>query len=145
MQIEGYEAHAPDEEEWEVDVHLSKQVRDFIDKEGRRGKRNERHVKKARITLTTLKRHGLERVNNTAQFKREGNFPSGKKRGGNQVVYEIKSDQVRIYGGPVTARGRTEFFFVEATSKKENRADQKQLQRVAKALGAIHDELERKK
>lgn len=145
MKIEGYEEHEPSEVPWEVQVYLPLAVCAYFDEEGQVGKRNRKHVIKAKITLRMLKRHGFDRVARTAQFKREGKFPSGRKRGGDQAVYEAKSDQVRVYGGPITVRGVTAFFCVEAVTKKDNKADQKQLQRVAKALGAINDELEGRK
>jgi len=145
MKIEGYDEHEPNERVWEVQVYLSRAVRDYFGEEGQKGRRNEKDVRNAKNTLKFLKRHGLDRVRGSAQFKREGKFPSGRKRGGDQVVYEAKSDQVRVYGGPVTVRGVTAYFFVEAVTKKNTKADQKQLQRVAKALGAINDELERRK
>lgn len=144
MEVEGYKKHDADAPDWEVEVCLSKNVRDYLREEGTSGKRNERNVRKAKITLTQLKRFGEGRVRESAQFKRQGKFPSGRRIGGEQVVSEIKSDQVRIYGGSITARGVTTFFFVEAVTKQTNKADQKLLKRVAKALGAIHDELERK-
>lgn len=145
MQIEGYEEHAPDEPYWEVQVYLSKDVLAFFDNEGRKGNRNEPHVKKAKGILTKLKRFGLDHVRGSYQFKREGRFPSGKKSGGDQAVDEVKSDQVRVYGGAVSFRGMTAFYFVEATAKKDNKADQDQLKRVAKALGEISERLDKQK
>lgn len=145
MKIEGYHEHEPAEAVWEVQVYLSVDVTGYFEVEGKQGNRNAKHVMKAKATLKSLKRHGLDRVKGTLQFKREGKFPSGRRRGGEQVVYEAKSDQVRVYGGPITVGGKTAFYFIEAVTKKENKADQKLLQRVAKALGAINDELEARK
>eukprot|EP00003_Mantamonas_plastica_P005103 TRINITY_DN14076_c0_g2_i1.p1 TRINITY_DN14076_c0_g2~~TRINITY_DN14076_c0_g2_i1.p1 ORF type:complete len:146 (+),score=21.15 TRINITY_DN14076_c0_g2_i1:63-500(+) len=144
MEVNGYKAHLPKEETYEIEVLLSEDVRSYFEKEGKKGTRNYKHVMKAKITLNNLKKHGLERVKGSAQFKREGKYPSGSKRGGNQAVDEVKSDQVRVYGGLITTSGVCAYYFVEATTKKNEKADIKQLQRVAKTLGALQDELERR-
>lgn len=145
MEIDGYTEFLPEEPHAEVRVFLSADVEDYFDTEGQKGRRNAGDVRKATITLTTLKRHGLLRVQKSIQFKREGKFPSGRRKGGQQIVYEVKSDQVRVYGGPISHNGASVFCFVEATTKKKDKADIKQLQRVAKALGAIQDELEKRR
>lgn len=139
MVIAGYAEYEPEQKTFEVQVYLADEVVAYLAKEGRKGTRNERHVRKAQITLKTLKRDGLDRVRDSFQFKREGKFPSGRKIGGDQVVYEVKSDQVRIYGGPVFTGNKTTFFFVEAVTKQKDKADQEQLKRVAKRLGVLAD------
>jgi hypothetical protein len=155
MEINGYKAHSlnagsredadsKEDEIYEIQVLLSEDVRNYFKKEGTKGKRNYKHVMKAKITLSNLKKHGLDRVKGSAQFKREGKYPSGSKRGGNQAVDEVKSDQVRVYGGLITTSSVSAYYFTEATTKKTDKADIKQLQRVAKTLGALQDELERR-
>lgn len=139
MAIAGYAEFEPELQEFEVQVYLAQEVLAYLAKEGRKGNRNERHVRKATITLKTLRRDGLERVRDSLQFKREGKFPSGRRTGGEQVVYEVKSDQVRIYGGPVSIGNKTVFVFVEAVTKQRDKADQEQLKRVAKKLGEVAD------
>lgn len=145
MKIDGFTEYAADETVWEARVFVSDAVSEYLETEGQEGRRNEIAVVRVRHTLRTLRRHGLARVGETGQFKREGKFPSGRRRGGDQVVYEAKKDQVRVYGGPVTVGEETVYFFVVGITKKENKTDQKLLQRVAKILGAINDDLERRK
>jgi hypothetical protein len=145
MQIDGFSEYAADEAVWEARVFVSDAVVEYFETEGQEGRRNEMAVVRVQHTLRTLRRHGLARVGETEQFKREGKFPSGRRRGGDQVVYEAKKDQVRVYGGPITVGRETVYLFVTGVTKKENRADQKLLQRVAKILGAISDDLERRK
>lgn len=69
---------------------------------------------------------------NDKQFKTEGRFPSN---GGKSVlVYAMKSYQLRIYG--VFREGSMrKFICPEGAIKKGNKADQKQLRRVAKKAG----------
>lgn len=145
MKIKGYTEHEPNEQHYTVRVYLSDDVSSYFDVEGQKGRRNARDVTKSKITLTSLKRFGLSRVQHSDKFKREGKFPSGRPNGGDQVVYEVKSDQVRVYGGEIKFNGESLFLFVEAKTKKKDKADIKQLQRVAKTLGAIQDELGKRK
>lgn len=75
--------------------------------------------------------HGPQDLNNE-QFKAEGRFAcSGGKKA---MVYVAKSYQLRIYGcfqkGPPRALMCSEGVF-----KKNNKADQKLLKRVAKNVG----------
>ena len=82
--------------------------------------------------LNHLSEQGPDDLNNT-QFKSEGR----KKRGdGSSVmmVYAVKAYQVRIYGGWVKG-SPLEFRCPEATIKKNQKADQEQLKRVASKLG----------
>ncbi|WP_413719220.1 hypothetical protein [Silicimonas sp. MF1-12-2] len=69
---------------------------------------------------------------NEKQFKTEGRFPSGN--GANILIYAAKSYQLRIYGGFTSGTPR-KFVCPEGAIKKDNKADQKQLKRVAKKVG----------
>jgi len=57
-------------------------------------------------------------------------------------VYAVKADQVRVYGGIISAANGSNFLFVEAAVKKKGKADQALLKRVAKSLGEKNDEFE---
>lgn len=81
--------------------------------------------------LEELAKNGREFLHNQ-QFKYEGKFPSGK--GDDYAVYVVRGHLLRIYGGFVGER-RKKFVCPEAAIKKRDKADQKQLKRVAKALG----------
>lgn len=145
MKIEGYTEHDGDDPNYTIQVFLSDDVCSYFSTEGQKGRRNARDVRKSKFTLTQLKRFGLARVQHSTNFKREGKFASGRKSGGDQVVYEVKSDQVRVYGGEIKYKTEAIFLFVEATTKKKDKADMQQLKRVAKTLGAIQDELGKRK
>lgn len=69
---------------------------------------------------------------NDKQFKAEGRFPCGGGR--DAMVYAAKSYQLRIYGCWQSAPTLL-LLCPEATIKKDNKADQKQLKRVAKKVG----------
>jgi hypothetical protein len=71
-----------------------------------------------------------------SQFPSEGRHPSGAKGGASLQVSAVKSHQLRIYGGFVDLPPRA-FVCPEAAIKKQNKADQGQLKRVAKKLGAL--------
>lgn len=140
MKIEGYGEHASEEPPGELVVYISDEAHAYLVGEGVEGSRNRRHVRKIDIILQRLRREGMQ-VRAPEQFKFEGRFPSGRKRGGEQPVYVAKSDQVRIYGGPIVVGGKTILLFVEPATKKRNKADQALLKRVAKSLGEKNDEL----
>ncbi len=72
-------------------------------------------------------------------FELEGRFPSGVAGIQKQAVYVVKAYNVRVYGGYVGNKPRR-FVCVEGAIKKQNKADLKQLKRVAKALGVLNDE-----
>lgn len=141
MDIEGYEEHATDAPAGQLRIFVAAEVVAFLRVEARDGNRNRKHVAKVDQILRRLRRDGLQGVNNTEQFKPEGKFPSGRKGGGDVTVYVAKSDQVRVYGGLIKTKNGTVFLFREATAKKDNKADQALLKRVAKALGEKSDEL----
>ena len=69
---------------------------------------------------------------NDKQFKSEGRFPCGG--GGSTLVYAAKSYQLRLYGCFHEGEPR-KFVCPEGTIKKDNKADQEQLKRVAKKAG----------
>ncbi|WP_299303692.1 hypothetical protein [uncultured Litoreibacter sp.] len=71
-----------------------------------------------------------------SQFPSEGRHPSGGENGANVLVSAVKSHQLRVYGGFVDLPPRA-FVCLETAIKKQNKADQGQLQRVAKKLGAL--------
>ena len=66
------------------------------------------------------------------QFKTEGRFTSGGGR--NILVYAAKSYQLRLYGW-FQERSPRKFIVPEGVIKKDNKADQNQLKRVAKKAG----------
>lgn len=68
---------------------------------------------------------------NDTQFKQEGRFPSET---GKIVVSAVKSYQLRVYGGWLEGPPRV-FLCPEVAIKKTNKADQKQLKRVASKVG----------
>ncbi len=83
------------------------------------------------LILDQLCENGFQDLNEK-QFKTEGRFPSsgGKKT----LVYAAKSYQLRLYG--VFSKGSPrKFICPEGAIKKDNKADQKQLKRVAKKVG----------
>ena len=69
---------------------------------------------------------------NDQQFKAEGRFPVGN--GKTVMVYAIKSYQLRIYGVFV-GRSPLQLLCPEGAIKKDNKADRKLLERVAKKMG----------
>lgn len=81
--------------------------------------------------LDHLSEHGPQDLNDK-QFKAEGRFPCGN--GKEVMVHAAKSYQLRVYGcwqsGPPLR-----LVCPESVIKKDNKADQKQLRRVAKKVG----------
>lgn len=69
------------------------------------------------------------------QFNFEGRHPGGGKSGKRYAVHAVKSYNLRMYGGWV---GGQHFHVMECAIKKKNKADQKQLERVAKGIGALN-------
>lgn len=65
------------------------------------------------------------------QFKREGRFKAGHKQ---VAVYAVKSYQLRLIGG-WSEQGPRRLICPEAAIKKQNKADQDQLNRVATKVG----------
>ena len=72
------------------------------------------------------------------QFKREGKFPTGGKKGGKIAVDVFKAYQLRVYGGLVPKTGR--FVCTELDIKKQNQADQECLKRAARYLSDFIDD-----
>lgn len=70
------------------------------------------------------------------KFKFEDRYTVGHER---IPVYAIKSYQVRIMGGWREGKTR-KFLCPEATIKKNNKASQEQLKRVAKKVGEYNDD-----
>jgi len=81
--------------------------------------------------LNHLSEHGPEGLHDK-KFKSEGRFKDAA--GKDVMVYAVKSYQLRIYGGWVEGTP-TSFQCPEATIKKDQKANQEQLKRVAKKLG----------
>ena len=77
-----------------------------------------------------ISEHGPGLLNDT-QFKQEGRFSSET---GKIVVSAVKAYQLRVYGGWLNGPPRV-FLCPEVTIKKTNKADQKQLKRVASKVG----------
>ena len=113
-------------------VLLSDDVLAFLGAEKRNDKQ---HVNKIGQILGKLAEFGLQFVNNTEQFRREGKFSTGGKESKEIAVYAVKAHQIRVYGGFLNLNGRRTFLGVEAARKRKNKADQAQLKRVAVALG----------
>lgn len=86
---------------------------------------------RAERILDQLSEEGPQDLNEK-QFKSEGRFSTGQ--GGEAMVYAVKSYQLRVYGcwhsGPPLR-----LMCPEAKIKKDNKADQSQLKRVAKKVG----------
>lgn len=97
--------------------------------------KHKKHFFNAREILEKLMDVGLEGVNNTEQFTFEGRFPDGTPNGSRVAIYAVKAYQLRIYGGFRIVEGEESFVCIESVIKKANKADQKQLKRVAKKLG----------
>lgn len=142
MKIDGYERYEESDDEGAFFVYFSDQVIQFLKAEGKAGKRNRKSVIKVFAIIGNIRREGLRGLSNTMQFNDEGKHPSGRAKGGDQKVYAVKADQVRVYGGILSVNGSSNFLFVEAAVKKKNKADPALLRKVAKALGEKHDELE---
>lgn len=92
-------------------------------------------VRKVGQILKRIADFGTHHLQNKEQLRLEGRFPNGKKDGGRVAVWAVKSHQVRVYGGTVNIKGRAVFLCVEHAQKKTDKADQKQLERVARVLG----------
>ena len=124
--LEGYELG------WKgrhCEVWLSKKALDQLE----RLKFNARDTAAADLIAKELAENGGDNLNEY-KFKSEGKFASGSKVGGKINVWVIKAHQLRMYGGFITMSGR-KFLCVEVAKKKQNKADQKQLKRVAKKIG----------
>lgn len=85
---------------------------------------------RAERIINHISEQGPELLNDK-QFKQEGRYPSET---GKVVVCAVKSYQLRIYGGWLNGPSRV-FLCPEATIKKTNKADSKQLKRVASKVG----------
>lgn len=81
--------------------------------------------------LDHVSENGFQDLNDK-QFKSEGRFSCGG--GKKALVYAAKSYQLRIYGCFREGAPR-QFVCPEGAIKKNNKADQKQLERVAKKAG----------
>jgi hypothetical protein len=81
--------------------------------------------------LDHLSEYGPQDLNDK-QFKPEGRYPCSG--GGVAMVYAAKSYQLRVYGCWQSKPTRR-LVCPESAIKKDNKADQKQLQRVAKKVG----------
>jgi len=95
-------------------------------------------VRRTQRILEEVAKNGRKDLNEQ-MFKLEGRFPSGSIKLGEVAVYTTKVNALRIYCGFLTIKGRR-LLCVEAAIKKQNKADQAQLKRVAKKLGKQFDE-----
>ena len=81
--------------------------------------------------LEQLCEYGYEEMTET-QFKSEARLPAGD--GKKVLVYAVKAYQFRLYGWFDSGMPRR-FMCPEGAIKKDNKADQAQLRRVAKMAG----------
>jgi hypothetical protein len=82
----------------------------------------ERHFRNYGIQGTTMPQE---------QFKSEGRFPTGGPESQMLQVYAFKAFQHRIYGATISLEGRETFVGMELVTKKQDKADQELLRRVA--------------
>ncbi len=136
MQIEGYRPHGERHETDDLHVFLAIKVIEFLKEHAGA---NRKDVKKVAATLESIRRNGLQGMNNNTLFVREGKFPSGRPGVADVAVYAVKSFQLRVYGGIIRIKGQSVFLCPEAVKKQKDRADQAQLERVAKILGEHHE------
>jgi hypothetical protein len=97
-----------------------------------------------RARAKTILKHIMEKGHDglpKTQFPLEGRFSSGVAGVPEQAVYAVKAYNVRVYGGYVGSKPRR-FVCVEGAIKKRNPANQSQLKRIAKVLGALNNEYE---
>lgn len=87
--------------------------------------------------LIEFAENGQENLNEQ-QVKNEGRYPSGGKNSRLVQVFAFKGAQLRIYCGTVEKNGK-QLLCVEATKKKQNKANLAQLQRIAKKVGKIQN------
>jgi hypothetical protein len=137
MQIEGYTPLGERHETDELHMWVSQAVVDFLKAE--RLGANQKHVDKVVLTLGNLRRNGFRDSRNNTLFVPEGRFPAGRPGMTDIAVYAAKSYQLRVYGGIVRIKGQSVFMCPEGAVKKQNKADQAQLKRVAKILGEHHE------
>lgn len=130
MKIEGYRrmGGGPKHEVWAKEQILS-QIQTAPVKDRARTKE----------ILKELCENGQQRLN-PVKFREEGSHLAGQAGQADVKVYAVKSYQLRIYGGFVGSNDK--FFVCEvADIKKSQKADQKLLKRVAKALGELNAKL----
>lgn len=137
MQIEGYTPLGERHETDELHMWVSEAVVDFLKAE--RLGANKKHVDKVVLTLGNLGRNGFRDLGNSTLFVPEGRFAAGRPGMADMAVYAAKSYQLRVYGGIVRIKGQSVFLCPEGAVKKQNKADQAQLKRVAKILGEHHE------
>ena len=137
MQIEGYTPLGERHETDELHMWISNGVVDFL--KGERRGANKKHVDKVVAILGNIRRNGLKDLGNNTMFVAEARFPAGKPGMPEMALYAAKSYQLRVYGGIVRIAGQSVFLCPEGTVKKQNKADQAQLKRVAKILGEHHE------
>ena len=81
--------------------------------------------------LDHLSENGFQDLNET-KFKTEGRYRSGG--GTKMLVYAVKSYHLRLYGC-FRDKSPRKFIVPEGAIKKDNKADQNQLKRVAEKVG----------
>jgi len=99
---------------------------------------NDGEIKRTQNILEEVANNGFENIHEN-MFKIEGRFPSGSHKLKDVLVYTTKKNDLRIYCGFLEINGKR-LLCVEAAIKKQNKADQAQLKRVAKKLGELFDE-----
>jgi hypothetical protein len=115
-------------------VLLSEEAAEFLEEEVQNDRQ---HVKQLDRILRRLCDFGQANLNKTEQFRKEDSFPSGVKGKPDIAVYAVKAHQLRLYGGFLTIGNTRAFVCVEGVRKRNNRADQEQLRRVARRLGEL--------
>ena len=139
MQIDGYRPHGKRHETDELHMFLAEVVVQFLSEASAPGSRSRPHARKVGATLESIRRNGLQGLNNNTLFKAEGKYPSGQPGMADMVVYAVKSDQVRVYGGIVRIKGQSAFLCPQGVIKKDQKADRVLLEKVAKVLGIYHE------
>jgi hypothetical protein len=137
MQIEGYTTQGEHHETDEFYMLFSAGVIEFLREEAAGG--NRKHVLKLRATLVSIQRNGLQGMNNSTLFVREGKFPSGQAGMSDIAVYAAKAFQLRVYGGIVRVKHKQVFLCCDKAIKKKDKADRAQLEKVAKILGEYNE------
>lgn len=137
MDIGGYLRHGAANDDDELPVFVSKDVQKFLTKEHKGA--NEKHVRKIHATLKNIRRNGLQGIEDSTLFKKEGRYKSGQPGMADIAVYAVKAWQIRVYGGIITRTGTSVFMLPEATIKKDDKADMAQLLRVARKLGEYNE------
>lgn len=127
------------------EVRLSLERKLTLDEAKRKAaSRYEKGVRHCRTHMATSAATGFELVARLGGLVQEGRHPSGMSTVPEVLVCAFKHDQYRCYGSRLTYGPIPCFVLIEADeSKKNNKADQTLLKRVAKEVGKLADEASR--